>query len=82
MSGRFALIVFAILVLLSVGSLLMVTINSNTMEKLALAQEEPESGQTQAFSAELSGNQELPPVNTIATGLLNLTGNNQSLAYG
>jgi ribosomal protein L12E/L44/L45/RPP1/RPP2 len=81
MSSRFPLIVSAILVLLSAGSLMMMTINSHTMEKLALAQEEPESEQVQAFTAELSGNQELPPVNTIGTGLLNLTGNNQSLAY-
>jgi hypothetical protein len=81
MSGRFVLFVSAILVVLSAVSLTMMTSNINTMEKLALAQEEPESEQVQAFTSELSGDQELPPVNTIATGLLNLTGNNQSLAY-
>jgi len=81
MFGRFILFVSAILVVLSVGSLMVMTSNINTMEKLALAQEEPESEQVQAITAELGGDQELPPVDTIATGLLNLTGNNQSLAY-
>lgn len=74
----FGLFVSAISALIITGGLMMITNNSDTTEKLALAQE-PE--QEQAFTADLSGDQELPPVNTNAAGLANVTGDNQSLAY-
>lgn len=78
MSRRFEYCVFAIAAIIIAGSLIMIT-NSSMTKKLAVAQEELE--QEQAFTAELSGTQELPPVNTNAAGLVNITGNNQSIAY-
>ena len=78
MFSIFGLFVSAITALIIAGGLMMITNNSDTTEKLALAQE-PE--QEQAFTADLNGDQELPPVNTNAAGLANVTGDNQSLAY-
>jgi hypothetical protein len=83
----YALCVLAVTVIATGGLSIITTSNDGTImmgEDLAVAQEEPESGglqQGQTFSAELSGAQELPPVNTNAAGAINITGSNQSIAY-
>ena len=86
MRNLFAVYVLAVTVIAAGNLFTFTTYNGDVMmrEKLAVAQEEPgseELQQGQTFSAELSGAQELPPVNTNAAGAINITGSNQSIAY-
>jgi hypothetical protein len=64
------IVVIAALVIISIiGSVLAI----NYVQQQALGQ--------QAFTAELSGEEEVPPVNTDANGTITIQGSNQSLNY-
>ena len=64
------MVVIAALVIISIiGSVLTFSV----IQQQVLGQE--------AFTAELSGDNELPPVNTDANGTITIQGNNQSLNY-
>ena len=64
------MVVIAALVIISIiGSVLTISV----IQQQILGQE--------AFTAELSGDNELPPVNTDANGTITIQGNNQSLNY-
>ena len=64
------MVVIAALVIISIiGSVLTFSV----IQQQVLGQE--------AFTAELSGDNELPPINTDANGTITIQGNNQSLNY-
>ena len=63
------IVVIAALVFISIGSVLAISV----IQQQVLGQ--------QAFTAELSGDNELPPVNTLSNGTITIQGSNQSLNY-
>jgi hypothetical protein len=88
---KFVALYVLIVAVIAIGNLFTFTFTANnddvmTTKKSAIAQEEPEAEaeelrQGQSFSADLSGAQELPPVDTNAAGAINVTGSNQSISY-
>jgi Cu/Zn superoxide dismutase len=63
------IVVIAALVFISIGSVLAISV----IQQQVLGQ--------QAFTTELSGDNELPPVNTESNGTITIQGSNQSLNY-
>jgi len=63
--------------IVAIAALVIISIIGSVLT-FSVTQQQQVSGQ-EAFTAELSGDDELPPVNTESNGTITIQGNNQSL---
>lgn len=63
-----------------IAALVIISIIGSVLTFSVIQQQQQVLGQ-EAFTAELSGDDELPPVNTESNGTITIQGNNQSLNY-